>query len=121
MQPRGSRLKPWETDMRQEASRICLAVTLLALTVAALLTGLRAQHDGVAIEAHVAGMQLQGMPETGTGATPDEDDKLARCPIAATSCASPESLLAFAVVSGEIPSGKASAIMPDDSGSKSSD
>jgi hypothetical protein len=107
--------------MKQETSRICLAVTLLALTVAALLTGLRAQHDGVAIEAHVAGMQLQGMPETDTAATPDEDDKFARCSIAATSCAAPESLLAFAAVSGETPGGKTSGIMPDDRLSKSSE
>ena len=108
--------------MKQETSRICLAVTLLALTVAALLTRLRAEHDGVAIEAHIAGMQLQGMPETDTAAdTPNADDKFARCPSAATSCASAELLLAFAAVSGEILSGKASAIMADESVSKSSD
>jgi hypothetical protein len=106
--------------MKQETSRFCFAVTLLALTVAALLTGLRAQHDGAAIVAHVAGMQLQGTPETDTAAAAtDEHDKFARCSIAA--CASPESLLAFAANSGVIPSGKASAIMPDDSVSKSSD
>jgi hypothetical protein len=121
MQPRWFSLKSQETDMKQETSRICLAVTLLALTVAALLTGLRAQHDGVAIEAHIAGMQLQGMPETDAAATPDEDDKFARCPITETSCAAPEALLAFAAVSGEIPGGKTSAIMPDVSASKSID
>ena len=94
--------------MKPETSRICLALTLLGLTVAALLTGLRAHRDGIAVEAHVAGMQLQAMPEAdAAAATPDEK------------IASPESLLTFAVVSGAIPGGKALAITLDDHPAKS--
>jgi len=51
--------------MTPTSRRICFALTLLGLVAAALMTGLRARHDGIAIKAHFAGMmQLQGMPDT---------------------------------------------------------
>ncbi len=87
--------------MTPTSRRICFALTLLGLVAAALMTGLRARHDGIAIKAHFAGMmQLQGMPDADHGAAAsDKDDKIERCAVAASPCVAP--------VGGDSPIGKA--------------
>jgi hypothetical protein len=66
--------------MNAKTGRICLGVALLSLSLtAALWVGLSAQNDGVTVQAHTAGMQLQGMAEANGASVTSEGDKAALC------------------------------------------
>lgn len=97
--------------MTPTSTRICLALILLGLVAAALFTGLRARHDGITIKAHIAAMQLQGMPEVEdhAAAVPDKDDAIERCLIGAAACATAELRQGLVVVSGDLTISKAMA------------
>ena len=85
--------------MTTTSGRTCLILALLSLSLAAAVSiGLNARYDGVTVQAHTAGMQLQGGPESDEGsAAPDADegDKTVACAQAAPYCPSPKQELAL--------------------------
>jgi hypothetical protein len=87
-----------EVDMNAKSGLTCLAIGLLGLSlVAALSIGLRAQRDGVTVQAHVAGMQLQGMAEADESSAAPDPDKAAFCRPGDSRCQPPKQELALAV------------------------
>jgi hypothetical protein len=65
--------------MNAKIGRRHLAVAFLGLSlIVALAIGLRAQNGGVTVQAHTAGMQLQGMPDTDDESAAPEGNKVGR-------------------------------------------
>jgi hypothetical protein len=84
--------------MNATSGRTCFAIGLLGLSLAAALwVGLRAQHSGVTVQAHVAGMQLQGMAEADETAVAPDAEKAALCVPRDSRCQPPKQELALAV------------------------
>lgn len=85
--------------MTTTSGRTCLILALLSLSLAAAVSiGLNARYDGVTVQAHTAGMQLQGGPEADEGSAAldaDEGDKSATCAQRASHCATPKQELAL--------------------------
>jgi hypothetical protein len=65
--------------MSANIGRRHLAVALLGLSlIAALAIGFRAQSGGVTLQAHTAGMQLQGMADADDNSAAPEGNKVGR-------------------------------------------
>ena len=90
--------------MKTTFGRTCLILALLSVSLAAAVpVGLKAQNDGITTQAHifraqVAGMQLQGSPDSDddVAAAPDADesDRTAAC--TERDCVAPQQELALA-------------------------
>lgn len=82
--------------MNAKSGPTYLAIGFLALSLAAALSiGLRAQHDGLTVQAHVAGMQLQGTADADQDAVAPDTDKAALCAPRDSRCQSPKQELAL--------------------------
>jgi hypothetical protein len=90
-----------ESEMKTTSGRTCLILGLLGFALsAALSVDLKARHDGVTVQAHMAStMLLQSSPDSDeNAAAPDEDEGAKAAPCAQHGCTAPKPELAFAVV-----------------------
>jgi len=89
--------------MKTSFGRTCLILALLSLSLAAAVSvGLHAGIDGITIQAHTAGMQLQGSADSDeVAAAPDADegDRTAAC--TQRDCQAPKQELALARINQE--------------------
>jgi hypothetical protein len=87
--------------MNTTSGRTCLILALLSLSLAAAVSiGLDARPTGMTMQAHTAGMQLQGDVDAdedsvAPDADEDEDDKTVNCAQRASQCLSPKQQFAF--------------------------
>lgn len=112
--------------MKATFGRPTLILMLLSLALgAAVSTGVNARYDGVTVQAHIAGMQLQGGPATDEGsAAPDaaEDDKVVTCAQPASHWVPPPREIALVLSEDRQPrKSKASAVPGEEIPSKSKD
>jgi hypothetical protein len=109
--------------MKTTFGRTCLILALLSLSLAgALSVGLKAQNDRPTVQAHifqaqVAGMQLQGSPDSDddVAAAPeaDESDRTAAC--TERDCVTPKQELALARIVQEPVLTRTDAPLPNES------